>query len=256
LKENDKRKLIRVSCYNGCDKIFDEIDLEELDGKIQSCIIGGVYSWEKRYNDVIEFIEENERRPSNKSNNITEISLIQWIYIQKNNYKKNKNSMRDKTKREQWEKLNKDYKEYMLDNNEQWYNNYNESIQFMKDNEKSPSSKSKNIIEKQLGNWIAMQKKNYIKNKQAMQDETKREQWKKINEDYKKYLLTDDEIWNNNYNKSIQFMKDNKKRPSRTSKDIIEKKLAIWILTQKTNYSIKIKSMKDETKKKTMGKTK
>jgi predicted helicase len=160
------RKLIKVNCYNAKDninKIHDEIVLDELNGKIQSCIMGGVYSWENTYNELVKYFEDNKKCPSTIAKDISEKRLGVWIAVQKRNYKKNKEAMCNIIKRKLWEELNKKYKEYIFDPDEIWNNNYDRLIIFFEDKKKRPNNNSKDTTEKKLGNWISDQKKKLCK---------------------------------------------------------------------------------------------
>ena len=91
MSENPQRKLIKVGNYRGeqpNNKIAEPINLEKLYGEIKNCIIGGIYSWEKSYTDLIRFFAENNRRPTTCSKNNDEKILGSWIGTQLKNYKK------------------------------------------------------------------------------------------------------------------------------------------------------------------------
>jgi len=54
------------------------------------------------------------------------------------------------------------------------------------------------------------------------------------------------EIWDNTLNKLLTFFKNNKRKPARNSKNLLEKQLSAWLNSQKVNYMKNIHSMKDE----------
>jgi hypothetical protein len=68
--------------------------------------------------------------------------------------------------------------------------------------------------------------------------------WSDILENYKKYLMDDDEVWNNKYDELIDFFEKKKKRPSITSKNKEEKILGYWVSTNNHSYKNKTYGMK------------
>ena len=65
-------------------------------------------------------------------------------------------------------------------------------------------------------------------------------------EKYKKYFMSNEEVWYNLLEKVIQFINDNHKGPSSTSKNKYEKTLGTWIGTQTQNYQKKTHIMKEK----------
>jgi hypothetical protein len=251
LGKNKNRNLIKVGCYKGDNKkneIMNNINLGDLSGKINSCVIGGTYNWYKMYDEVVEFIEENDRRPIEYSKNTEEKKLGSWISRQSTSYKYNTKAMKDKDKREKWKNFNDKYKEYMLNWGDIWYKTYDNLVKFIKNNKKRPNNNSKNIEEQKLGRWIIVQNANYKKNIQSMKNEDIREKWKEINDKYKEYIMNFNEIWYKTYNNAIKFIENNNKRPNCYSKNIEEQKLGSWINLQNVNYKKNTQSMKEEDK--------
>jgi hypothetical protein len=204
--------------------------------------------WQTTYDNLIKFINEHKKRPSDSSKNIEEKHLGCWICNQQNNYKKNENSMKDANKRLLWEELLNNYKEYLMTFDEIWQTTYYNLIKFINEHKKRPSETSKNIEEKQLGMWISTQQNNYKKNDRAMKDANKRLLWEELLNNYKEYLMTLDEKWHTTYDNLIKFMNEHKKRPSESSKNIEEKQLAKWVSHQQSNYKNNENSMKDADK--------
>jgi superfamily II DNA or RNA helicase len=243
------RELVKISQYKSDGIIESEkIDYDVIRGKIDTCIIAGVYNWYQIYNDVTQFIEKYKKRPNSNSKNITEKQLGSWISNQIKNYKQNKEAMKDNYKRLKWEELNEKYKEYMMNFDEIWYQIYNDIIQFIEKYEKRPNKESKNITEKKMGIWIGNQLRNYKQNKESMKDDDKRIKWEEFIEKYKDYMMNRDEIWYQTYDDVIQFIEKYKKRPNKRSNNITEKKLGTWIGTQLNSYKQNKESMKDDDK--------
>jgi len=131
---------------------------------------------------------------------------------------------------------------------DKWYETFEKVKNFMDTEGKRPSSTSKNKNEKSLGYWLSDQNKNYKKKEKSMKTEERRNIWEEFVEEYKHYLLSDDEVWNTKLEKVKNFMDENKKKPSDHSKNKEEKVLGSWIGTQKHNYKNKQYSMKTEEK--------
>ena len=71
-----------------------------------------------------------------------------------------------------------------------------------------PSSTSKDIEIKTLGNWINTQKANYKNNENSMKNEEIIKEWEKFMNDYKELFKTNEELWYENKNKVIDYIKE------------------------------------------------
>jgi (2Fe-2S) ferredoxin len=158
--------------------------------------------------------------------------------------------MNDKKIRECWEKFVSDekYKKYFVSNEEVWYDNLDKVKKFIDTERKRPTQQSKTQNEKYLGLWINHQLKNYNKKTQIMNDKKIRECWEKFvsDEKYKKYFVSNDEVWYDNLEKAKKFIDTENKRPSKKSKHQDEKYLGRWITGQLNNYKKKTEIMKDK----------
>ena len=139
------------------------------------------------------FIELNKNRPNSKSKNKEEKKIGLWLGTQKLNYKNNEKSMQDENRKKIWEEFLEDYKEYLKDGEEIWYDNFEKLKSFIELNKKLPSSTSKNKEEKYLGKWLDHQKQNYKNNQHGMKDEDKRTLFKDFLEKYQEYLKNNNE---------------------------------------------------------------
>ena len=136
-----------------------------------------------------------------------------------------------------------------FDNFEKWKMRYKEICDFIDENGKKPSLIAKNSIEKRLGLWIHVQKRNYNPkgsefSKSYMNNP---EIWKIWNETladekYSKFfdfLFLLFQNWKNKHNSMCEFIDKNGRKPSQHSKNTDEKKLGIWINNQKSYYNSK-----------------
>jgi len=180
-------------------------------------------SWDFMFGKVKEFVNENERFPSNHSENKEEEKLGNWISHQKQDYKKgillkNRVNSLNLIKGWKWEE----------DKEGKWDKNKNQVEEFVNKNKRFPSNHSKNKEEKRLGSWINQQKINYKKNH--------------LSEDRIKSLnsLSSWEWEDNKWNKTIiqvkEFVNEKKRFPYQKSENKEEKKLGSWIGTQRQKY--------------------
>lgn len=108
-----------------------------------------------------------------------------------------------------------------------WQISYDNLTDFVHVNKKWPRRNSKNQEEKKLALWVSTQKNNYRKD--LLGDEKiylleKIEDWK-----WKK------DSWYESFVKVGEYYQKNNRYPSRSSTDKEEKKLALWIYSQKQN---------------------
>jgi ribosomal RNA-processing protein 8 len=205
--------------------------------------------WYETLEKLKIFINTNKKRPSQSSKNKIEKHLSTWISHQQVLYNIiNKSNMKDEKRYILWNDFNIKYKEYLLTNEEKWYNKFEELKLFIDTHKKRPSSYLSDTIEKSLCYYLDDQIYNYKNKKVSMKDERKYNLWTEFLETYKIYFKTDDDIWYETFEKLKIFINTNKKRPSQTSEDIKEKTMSTWVSQQQTNYNKKDKSMKDERK--------
>ena len=206
--------------------------------------------WKTKLNQVKQYIDENNKRPSNSDKDNEIKSLGQWINHQQNNYKKNDFIIKNKNIKKLWEEFinNNKYKKYFESNEESWKTKLNQVKEYIDENNKRPSAGNKDKEIKVLGTWIGTQQNNYEKNEYVMKDVNIRKLWEEfVNDDkYKKYFKSNEEIWKTKLNQVKQYIDENNKRPSTHDKDIEIKTLATWISTQQNNYEKNEQIMKDE----------
>jgi DNA repair protein RadD len=208
---------------------------------------------EKWFNNlklIEEYIIKNNNKPLRSDKNIEIKIFSKWISHQQTNYLKNKEIMKDETIRKTWFDFTIKYKKYFLSNNEIWFNNLKLVEDYIIENNKRPSSEDKDNEIKKIGLWISHQQTNYLKNQQIMKDETIKNTWFDFTIKYKKYFLSNNEIWFNNLKLVEDYIIENNKRPSIHDKDIEIKKISSWIFTQQKNYLKNEYIMKDNKIKK------
>ncbi len=158
------------------------------------------------------------------SDNPEEKQLARWVSTQRVYYNKGKLS------KDRIDKLNSiNFVWDVFD--ESWIENYNKLTLFLHKNKGSyPRMCSDNPEEKQLAQWVSMQRVYYNKGKLSE---------KKIDKLNSIGFVWDarEASWIENFNKLTSFLHDNKGRyPSQSSDNPEEKQLARWVSTQRTDY--------------------
>ena len=247
-KNNTKSNLIRITnyCDDNTNKIYDTINLTELEGKIQSIIMIGCYKWEVMLEKLETYICINKKLPSQHSKQTEIKQLRSWLSRQNINYKKTQQIMNQDEIYNKWTLFKNKYKEYFLSNEELWNINLNKLEQYIIKNKKLPLKNSKQIEIKQLGNWISQQRINYTNQQYIMKQKYIYKKWTEFENKYQEYFSSNDDFWNNNLNKLEQYIIENKKLPSGSSKQTEIKQLGYWICTQNRNYKNKQYIMKQE----------
>jgi len=206
--------------------------------------------WYFNLNKVKEYMNREEKRPSqhDKDNEIKKLGA--WISNNTTNYKKKERIMKNEEIRTSWEEFTTDdrYYNYFISNEEEWYLNLNKVKEYMDREEKRPSKEDKDNEIKKLGTWIGTNIKNYKKKQNNMKNEEIRMSWEEFISDilYKNYFISNEEEWYLNLNKVKEYMDRENKRPSSEDKDNEIKKLGKWIGTNTTNYKKKQNNMKNE----------
>jgi len=210
------------------------------DKKYKKYFLTNEEEWTTTLNYIKIYINDNNKLPSseNKDKNIK--TYGRWIQTQTQNYKNNKNIMINDNIKILWENFINDhkYKKYFISNEEEWISKLNFVKKYIEENNKRPNSNDKNIEIKQYGSWLCDQPRNYEKNIKIMSNMNIRKLWEDfINDDkYKKYFLSDQEIWIKNLNEIRIYIDKNKKRPSTSDENSEIKSYSLWLGTQKQNY--------------------
>ena len=120
----------------------------------------------------------------------------------------------------------------------EWVTNLNEVKAYIDKNEKRPLNHDEDENIRKYANWISKQQQRYQNKDKSMLTSNIRKLWEDfINDDkYKEYFICRKEEWILQLESVIEYIIENKKRPSRTDKDKEIKKLSIWISVQSYNY--------------------
>ena len=194
----------------------------------------------------MKYIDENGKRPSisDKDNNIKQLSC--WISYNNKNYNNKKEFMKNEKIYDKWTQFIEDYQNYLLSNEEVWYQKFDQLKIYIKENNNLPSRCNKDNNIKHLTNWFQDQKKKYKNKKESMKNEEIYNSWTQFIEEYQNYLLSNEELWYQKFDELKIYIKENNKLPSRSNKDNNIKQLGQWFSTQKNNYDKKLYNMKNE----------
>ena len=145
--------------------------------------------WRLTLAQLIAYMDKEKKAPSTIDQNPAIKKLGSWVGTQKQNYKKNLNTISNSDIRAEWEATLVKYGEYLVcDYEEQWRLNHAQLIAYMDKEKKAPSTIDKNPVIKKLGNWVSMQKQNYKKNLYTISNSDIRAEWESTLEKYRDYL--------------------------------------------------------------------
>ena len=209
--------------------------------------LSNVEIWKTKLEQVKEYINENNKLPSqnNKNNNIKKLG--EWLSSQHYNYKNNKYIMKNENIRKQYEEFIKEYKKYFINNIELWKTNFEKVKEYININNKLPSTSNENIEIKQLAEWLIRQQYNYKREKNIMKSQTIRKKYKDFIEEYKEYFISNEELWNIKLEKIKKYAYENNKLPSNNDINNNIKQLGVWLSKQEYNYKKRKNIMKNET---------
>ena len=225
--ENDKNEDIEFK-YN---MIYDSF------GILQN----GKEIWMKQLEKVKKYIDTYNKKPSvtDKTKEIKKVA--EWLANQKINYKSKENIMKNKEIYDKWTSFINDpkYEQYFISNEDAWINILEEIKQYIHTNNKKPSYTDKDKEIKQLGYWISRQQEHYKKKDQIMKNKEIYDKWTVFinSEKYKKYFMSNEDIWLNNLKELENYINKNNKRPSSKDENKDIKFLGCWISTQSKNYN-------------------
>ena len=133
--------------------------------------------WYKKLEKVTLFIDENKKRPSTISKDLNERECGIWISKQMQNRDKCINIMKNENIITAWDSFIKNHIEYLKTPEEIWYKKLEKVKLFIHENKKRPSAISKDLNEKECGQWISHQITNRDKCINIMRNEKISNAW-------------------------------------------------------------------------------
>ena len=217
-------------------------------------IEGWMEKWNKFYNQVWEFVTLNNKRPSSEAKNIEECFLGKWICTQTQNFKNKKNCLKNEILYNKWSLLLEKFPFIKIDNEYYWFEKYKKLDEFLTIKKILPSKSKSNDdnFEKELNNWMSINKKHYKYKIFNMKDINSKyyKEWTILKNKHYNLLLSLEEKWYDNYNLLIDNFLSKNKKPFINGKQEYEHHLAHWIRAQCQNVRVNRESMKDNNRKK------
>jgi superfamily II DNA or RNA helicase len=206
---------------------------------------GWIEKWNKLYNQIIEFIKINNKRPSSESKNIEETYLGKWVCTQTQNFKNKKNSLKNECLYNKWVLLLEMFPYIKIDNDYYWFKMLKSLDEFININKILPSKNKFNISEKNLNNWMNINKKHYKYKLFNMKDINSKyyKEWNILKNKHYNLLLTTEDKWYDNYNLLIDNFLIHNKKPLFKGSQTNESHLAQWIRSQFNNIRLNKDSM-------------
>ena len=202
--------------------------------------------WKINLENVKNYIDEYKQRPNPKSKNIEIKKLGTFLDTQLQNYKNKKNIMNDENIYNLFTNFLEQYKEFFIDNVEQWKIKFENVKNYIDEFKQRPNQESKNIDIKKLGTFLQTQLHNYKNKKDIMKNENIYNLFTNFLEQYKEFI-DNIEQWKINLENVKKFIDEHRKKPSKYDKNAEIKKLGTFLQNQLKNYKKKQHIMKDET---------
>jgi hypothetical protein len=196
-KSNEIKKMgIWISCqqtnYNKKTHIMSNQNIckkwEEFVDKYKKHFMSNEELWIERLDKVKQYIDTNNKRPTDRDKNSTIKQLAAWINTQIWTYDKKKQIMSNSDIRKKWEKFIDKYKKHFMSNEEHWNGMMERVKQYIDTNNKIPSYSDKDSNIKKLVKWIGTQKKNYKNKEQIMTNQEIYNRWTEFIND-ERYIL-------------------------------------------------------------------
>ena len=158
--------------------------------KYKKYFISNEDEWIETLNQVQEYIDENNKRPSTVDKNKQIKTLGNWISTQIKNYKNKEKIMKNDDICKLWNQFinHTKYIQYFISNEEAWINTLNEIKVYINENNKRPSIADKIKKIKSLGMWISHQLQNYKNKVKIMKNDIIYNIWMDFIKEYNKYF--------------------------------------------------------------------
>lgn len=224
--------------------------------------IDRVKNWKNMLSKVIEYMDNNNKPPSQINTSKDIKNLGKWISHNKTNYNdditKSRNLMKNSEVRQLWCETVDKYSTLLGDDVTIWKITHDKVVDYIKTHKKRPNKRDKNKDIQSMGNWILTSNSNYKNNIGTMRDPEVHKLWTETRRQYSEYLCLDNIAdWKKINIQLIEYMDVNKKRPSSSAgageeeedDDLRhEKMLATWISNNNRNYDEYVSKSKERMK--------
>jgi hypothetical protein len=161
-----------------------------------------------------------------------------WVYTQKKNYavtpEESKHIMKEM--HSEWTELIKRHPQAFETYEQAWRRSAAETESFINQHDRLPSKRDP--VEKRLGSWVVNQKANYAVTPEASKQIMKsmHGEWTALVQRHPQAFETYEQAWRRLAAETESFINQHDRLPS--AKDPVEKRIGIWVDTQKTNYAV------------------
>jgi superfamily II DNA or RNA helicase len=212
-------------------------------------------TWRRSAAEVDTFVEQHGRLPSVKGTDSVEKRLALWIANQKRNYAveqaASKGIMRTPEVHDQWTALTRRYPlkikkpvDKRLPTRQQltmWQRSVVEVQAFVERNGRRPYRTAQDPVEKRLAKWVSHQKANYAADPATstyiMQTPEVHSEWTAFMELHPLAFESPQAAWQRSVAEVEAFVEQNRRLPFGKATDPIEKRLGLWVWTQRGNYA-------------------
>jgi hypothetical protein len=142
-------------------------------------------TWEKKFGLLQKEIAENKKLPSATS------AIGNWLCLQKANFRKREQIMKDDMIHNKFKKFMEDNKELFLDSKKEWKGNLEEIQKSIDTNKKKPTYQTSNKKMNNQAKWLYRQQQNYPKKSGIMEHADIRKLWEDFIKKNKQYFSID-----------------------------------------------------------------
>lgn len=198
----------------------------------------GIDAWKKNLEQLKEFINQEKRRPVEKSSNQFEKECGHFLKNQLYDFKNTQNIMKLSEIRQLWENFIKEHQKQFVSNNDTWHEKLDELVQFIDKNNRLPTQGSSEISATvNLAKWIVRNNEQVVKNEKAMKDEVTKAEWLEFKKNHSSLFDAKADSWVDKYDSLIEFIKSHNRLPFENDKKDEEYYLKIWLKTQEKIYN-------------------
>jgi len=230
-----------MSINNSSNQILSRTESIQNYQELDSFIVGVKHAltWDEKFAKLVKYIEDNGKVPSTgheTNDNIENKNIASWFQTQKKNYNKKVKIMKHQKYYDIWTKLMSENSSQFLNHEEKWIQTLNLVKHFMNENKDSPSRYSKNKDEKELGYWLSRQKINCKNCDKLFTHENIVKIWTEFNNEFKKYLFTNEEKWYDKFDELQNYIKEKSELPVHKRNTLDS--LGLWVQTQNKNHKL------------------
>lgn len=186
--------------------------------------------WNKNFKLFQNYVAKQNKLPAKDSKSPNEKRLGMWLYHQKINYKNKDRLMKNNIVFASFCQYIANHKLLFMSKREQWFNNIKECDIYVNKFGKLPPKKTK------IGSWFQEQCRNYKVKEYIMKQHEIRSEFEKFMKTHSELFKSNEELWNENLAKLVEYVEKHNKLPCQTSKDKEIKSLTYWVSRQKRLY--------------------